>query len=299
MIKMAFSFPKASIVVATHNNATVLGKVLKAMLRLDYPNEFEVIVVDDGSKDNTAEIVEKEFGREKRIKFIPLGKNQGVCKARNIGIKMARFPIVVNMDHDCIPERKWLRELVKGFDSPSIGVVSSFGDYGGTSTAFRKELLGKVGGYDERYGYYREDTDVTFSIMDLGYGYKELPNPMYVHDHKEATPKGVAAMLQYLFRRLTYHQNDALLFKKHRKLASKFLDVKLGFLVNPKRDFQVVTGTWMEPYKLVLSSPRGMRFVENKSPLHALFIIAIGIAYVLAIKVFRLLGSIRFGTLLL
>jgi len=98
---------------------------------------------------------------------------------------------------------------------------------------------------------------------------------------------------------LRYHMNDALLFKKHRKLAGKFLDVKLGFVVNPVRDFAVVTGIWMEPYKLVLSSPRGMRFVENKTPLHALFIIAVGLGYVIAVKFFRLLGSVRFGTLLL
>ncbi len=296
---MQGSFPNASVVIATYNNAKVLRKVLSAMLRLDYPAEYEIIVVDDGSSDGTAEMLHREFGKEKAVKIIAFKRNQGVCRARNAGIKAARYPIVVNMDHDCIPEKRWLREIVKGFDSEKIGVVSSFGDYGGTSTAFRKELLDRVGGYDERYRYYREDTDLTFSIMDLGYKYRRLRKQFYFHDHREIKPKGAAQMLRYLFRRLSYHMNDALLFKKHGRLAAKFLDVRLGFLVNPRKDFAVVTGTWMKPYKLVFSSPRGMRLIENKSPLHATAIIMLGIAYVFAVKFNRLLGSIKFKTFLL
>jgi len=240
----------------------------------------------------------EEFSKDKRIRFIALGKNRGVCKARNTGIKAAKFPIVVNMDHDCIPEKDWLKELVKGFEDPKVGVISSFGDFGGTSTAFRKELLEKVGGYDERYFYYREDTDLTFSIMDLGYKFKKA-EMRYYHDHEEIAPKGFLNTLKYLYKRLRYHKNDALLFKKHRKLASEFLDVKLGFIVNPKRDFEVVTGQWLGPHALVLSSPRGIHFLENKSPLHAVAIILGGIAYVFAVKLYRLLGSIKFGVLLI
>ncbi len=296
---MAFSFPNVSVIIATYNNANVLKTVLREMLKLDYPAKYEVVVVDDGSGDGTAEMVRKEFAGEKKIRFEAFEKNQGVCRARNRGIEMARFPIVVNMDHDCIPERNWLKELVKGFDSEKVGVVSSFGDYGGTSTAFRKELLERVGGYDERYGYYREDTDVTFSIMDLGYEYRHLREIRYVHDHKEIDPKGLTGLLRYIFKRLNYHQNDALLFKKHRKLASRFFDVRLGFLVNPKKDFQVVTGTWIKPDNWVLSSPRGMRFVENKSPAHTALIVSVGVCYAAIVKLFRLMGSIRFGTLLL
>ena len=136
---MAFSFPKASIVIASFNNRTVLEKVLDAMLRLDYPNEFEIIVIDDGSKDGTIEMLHKRFGKNKKIKVIGYGSNRGVCNARNEGIKAAKFPIVVNMDHDCIPVKGWLRDLVKGFEGPKVGVVSSFGSFGGTSTAFRKK----------------------------------------------------------------------------------------------------------------------------------------------------------------
>jgi hypothetical protein len=203
------------------------------------------------------------------------------------------------MDHDCIPSKTWLRDLIRGFEDDKVGVVSSFGSYGGTSTAFRKELLQKAGGYDERYFYYREDTDLTFGIMDLGFEYK-IVNADYVHDHKEVAPKGKKAMVKYVLKRLRYHENDALLFKKHPRLATPFLHVKFGFMVDPRQDFRVVVNKWEgSDQNLKLGSPRGIVILENKSALHALGIILLGIAYVFAIKFYRLIGSIRFGKLLI
>ncbi len=302
----AFAFPKASIVVATYKNPTVLKKALNGMLSLDYPNDFEIIVVDDGSNDGTVEMLKKDFGKEKRIRFFWFEKNMGVCKARNKGILEAKYPIVVNMDHDCIPEKDWLKKIVAGFSDSKIGVVSSFGYYGGTSTAFRKELLDKVEGYDEAYRYYREDTDLSFKIMDLGYEFKVVKAD-YEHDHKVTAPKGIFGLLKHTHKRLKYHMNDVLLFKKHPKLAGKFLNVRFGFLVDPRADFGIVAGTWRNPFDresksktkwLELSSPQGITFIQNKSPLHALAIILVGIGFVFAIKVYRLAGSIKHGKLL-
>lgn len=90
--------------------------------------------------------------------------------------------------------------------------------------------------------------------------------------------------------------NDVLLFKKHPRLAGKFLDVKLGFLVNPLADFRAATGLWKGDYQL--SSPRGITFLENSSPLHAAAIFLTGLAYVLGVKAYRLRGSLKFGKLL-
>jgi len=287
-------FPKASIVVASYNNKKGLRDVLKAMLTLDYPNDYEIIVIDDASKDGTIEMLGKEFGKEKRIRVFGFGANKGVCKARNRGIKMSRFPIVVNMDHDCTPSKAWLKELVQGFEDPKVGVVSSFGSFGGTSTAFRKELLSKVGGYDLDYFYYREDTDLTFKIMDLGFNYKVVKAD-YIHDHEEVKPRGKIAWIKYVVKRLRYHENDVLLYKKHPKLAGDFLHVKFGFLVDPREDFNLVTNKWDgSSQKLKLCSPRGIILLENKTPLHTMVIYLLGILYVLAVKFFRLVGSIRF-----
>lgn len=289
--------PNASIVVATYNRANVLQKVLNAMLKLHYPAEYEVIVVNDGSRDNTREVLEN-FSKNPKIKIINFEKNHGVCKARNEGIKIAKHEIVVNMDHDCIPKKNWLNDLVSGFDYEKVGVVSSYGGYGGTSTAFRKNLLEKVGGYDEDYGYYREDTDLTFKIIELGYEFK-LVKADYVHEHTETKPKGIVGLVKYVFSRWKYHMNDVLLYKKHpNKLTKDFLDIRFGFLVNPLKDISLATGTWEKGRKLQLSSPRGITFLKNKGPLHALIIIFIGILYMIGLKFFRLIASIKYGKLL-
>ncbi len=287
----------ASIVIATYNNSKTLERVLKSMFELDYPEEYEIIVINDGSTDSTKEMLEKFSGNEK-IKVINI-LHSGVCRARNAGIEAAKYPIIINMDHDCIPGRKWLRQMVEGFDSKEVGVVSAYDYYGGTSTAFRKELLDKVGGYDEEYKYYREDTDLSFKIMDLGYSFK-LVKADYIHSHKEVKPKGLIEVIRHILQRLGYHQNDVLLYRKHpTKLAREFLHIKLGFLVNPVWDFKIATGLWQKGAKMRLSSPRGIVFLENKSPLHLGLIVLLGICYVLAVKASRLAGSIRFKKLLI
>ena len=295
---MKADFQKASIVIATINHAEVLKRVLEAMLRLDYPNDYEIIVADDGSTDSTKEMLQSNFRNNKKIKLIFL-RHGGVCKARNAGIRAARFPIVINMDHDCIPSKGWLRDMVKGFNSEKVGIVSAYDYYGGTSTAFRKNLLDKVGGYDEGYVYYREDTDLSFKIMDLGYEFR-LVKANYVHEHKLAKPSGFVEFAKHAVQRLKYHQNDVLLYKKHpTEVCKKFLNIKFGFLVSALSDFKAATGLWEKGVGFSISSPRGIVFLENKSPLHALAIILAGIAYVIAVKISRLVGSIKFGKLLI
>ncbi len=291
-------WPKASIVVATYRNPVGLEKTIRGLLQLDYSPGFEVIVVNDGSPDNTKQVLGSNFLGNAKVKIIHFEKNQGVCAARNAGIRAARFPIVVNMDHDCIPAKDWLQKMVRGFDSEKVGVVSAYGGFGGTSTAFRKELLDKVGGYDAEYRYYREDTDLAFKIMELGFEFKAVKAD-YVHDHEEVKPRGFAEFLKHVWKRLNYHQNDVLLWKKHPTLVcAEFLHVKFGFLVNPFSDFSVATGLWKKNGEFGLSSPRGITFLENKSLFHSVVIVLGGLAYVVAVKIFRLIGSIRFGKVL-
>ncbi|MEK6978360.1 MAG: glycosyltransferase family A protein [Candidatus Hydrothermarchaeota archaeon] len=290
----------ASIVTMTHNRAYVLGDTLEAMLSLDYPPGYEVIVVNDGSTDNTREVLARFKGR---IRVIDQ-ERRGPCAARNTGIRAARHPFVIVMDDDCIPAREWLRDLMAGFDAPDVGVVSAFDVYGGTSTAFRREALEKTGLYDEEYFYYREDTDLVFRIMDAGYRAKKV---RAVFEHRHEYPQGFLNGLRHAWERLFYHVNDVLLYKKNPERAREFLDVRLGFIRNPMKDFQTVTYTWSEDIptdlkpgeRLRLSSPRGIVYLEAKTPLHTLAIIASGIAYALALKLVRLWGSIKYRKLLL
>jgi len=294
--------PKASIVVLTHNRAKVLDKTLKGMLRLDYPNEYEVIVVNDGSTDNTKDVLNSYQGNKK---IVAINEERfGPCKARNNGIKAARFPIVVIMDDDCIPSKDWLINLARGFDSPKTGMVSSYSLFGGTSTAFRASVLDKVNSYDEEYFYYREDTDLVFKILDAGYKGK-LVDAEFKHDHKLEKPS-LGKLINHALERASYHKNDVLLYKKHSERARKFLNVKFGFIVDPLEDFNRATGRWADigrnegrTKNISLSSPRGLTYLENKTPIHTISIVLAGLLYVLLVKLVRLYGSVKFKKLLI
>lgn len=135
--------------------------------------------------------------------------------------------------------------------------------------------------------------------MELGYEFK-LVKADFLHDHKEEKPKGILGILRYGYKRLKLHGNDVLLYKKHpNDLTKKFLNIKFGFIVSPISDFKVATGLWKKNGKLELSSPRGIVFIENKTPFHALAIVFLGIGYVIAVKFARLIASIRFRKLLI
>ena len=122
-----------------------------------------------------------------------------------------------------------------------MGIVTGYGGFGGTSTAFRREPLERAGGYDEEYFYYREDTDLAFKIIDLGYEFLQVDAP-YFHDHKIEKPRSFLDAIPYGLKRILWHKNDALLWKKHpTKVCADFLHVKMGFLVDPFYDFSIAT----------------------------------------------------------
>ncbi|MBI4176916.1 MAG: glycosyltransferase [Candidatus Aenigmarchaeota archaeon] len=103
------SVKKVSIVIPTYNRAGDTEKAVGSVLESDYP-DYEVIVVDDGSKDNTVEIL-KKFGN--RIKVLQRKKNGGPAAARNDGINAAKGELVAFTDSDCTVSKGWITALVK------------------------------------------------------------------------------------------------------------------------------------------------------------------------------------------
>ena len=82
------SLPPVSIIVPAYNEGTVLGAAIDALLRIDYPT-FEIIVVDDGSFDETRTLLDSF---QDRIRLIIHPENRGVSAARNSGIKASKSP---------------------------------------------------------------------------------------------------------------------------------------------------------------------------------------------------------------
>lgn len=288
-------YPKVSIVVATYNRADILEKSLKSMLEQEYPNDYEVIVVNDGSTDRTEEIL-RDMSREYRNLRVYHQKNSGPNVAKNRGMRKARYDIIVIMDDDCIPEKRWLKMLVSGFEK-NVGGVSSFTPHGGTSTAFRRDVLKRVGLFDLRFNEFnlRDDSDLVFRIEDAGYRFKFLGYKGFLHLHR--TPKKMVKKIIYGLKRIWKHQADVLLFKKHPERATKLLDVRFGFLRNPLQDFRIATGLWQG--RLELSSPQGVSLIKRRSFFHEILIIFFGLLYVLLVKLVRLYGSFRFRKFLI
>ncbi len=89
--------PKISVILPTYNRADLFGKAVRSVLNQTYQN-FELIIVDDGSKDNTTKVME-EF-TDSRIKYLVHHQNRGAAAARNTGIKCAKGEYIAFQDSD-------------------------------------------------------------------------------------------------------------------------------------------------------------------------------------------------------
>jgi len=103
--------PFFSVVIPTYNRATLLADTVNSVLAQDY-EDFEIIIVDDGSTDDTAEVVEKKYAHETKVRYYKqLNAERGA--ARNNGFKQARSPYVVFLDSDDLMHRNHLSSLAK------------------------------------------------------------------------------------------------------------------------------------------------------------------------------------------
>ncbi|MBU7583279.1 MAG: glycosyltransferase family 2 protein [Nostoc sp. TH1S01] len=119
--------PIISVVVPTFNRANLLPRAISSILQQTFSN-FELIIVDDGSTDNTVEVV-KEF-TDPRIIFLPLGKNYGGSYARNQGIKAASTELIAFLDSDdeWLPEKLALQiKQLQEADDPLATVIYCLG----------------------------------------------------------------------------------------------------------------------------------------------------------------------------
>ena len=114
--------PTVSVVIPTYCRAHLLGRAIQSVLNQTY-QDLEIIIVDDGSSDNTDEVVKSL--KDERIRYIRHEKNKGATAARNTGIKAARGEYIAFQDSDdeWLPQK--LEKQMKVFEtvSPKVGVV--------------------------------------------------------------------------------------------------------------------------------------------------------------------------------
>ena len=124
--------PGVSVIVCAHNESENLSNYLQALLTQNYP-KYEVIVVDDGSEDNTRDVIEQYMVNDPRLHmtFVPYGARVGSTKklALTLGAKAAQYDYLLLTDADCTPESsRWIRSMMAGF-ADNKALVLGFGAY--------------------------------------------------------------------------------------------------------------------------------------------------------------------------
>jgi len=134
--------PMVSILMPAHNESTILYNVVKEMSQLNYPN-YELILINDGSSDDTGEVLRKIAGMYDIVRVIDLRKNCGKANALYLGAIAAKGEILVGVDADSYLDKNALRYLVSHFINPNngerVGAVT-----GNPRVRNRGTLLGKI-----------------------------------------------------------------------------------------------------------------------------------------------------------
>lgn len=183
---------KTGLYIPCFNAEKTIQLCLEAVFRQTYPIE-EVIVVDDGSTDETVKLASRY-----PVKVIKQNENLGLAVARNTAIRNTRSEFIASLDADCAPEPDWLKYLMEKFDSPKIAGAggkllernsSSVFDLWrsvhmrqywehnetfplflfGSNTVFRKEALVNIGFYAENYRSNYEDVDISIRLKNSNY----------------------------------------------------------------------------------------------------------------------------------
>ncbi|ATS52646.1 glycosyl transferase [Xanthomonas citri pv. fuscans CFBP 6996] len=221
--------PRVTVVIPVYNHIAHTLACLRALAAHPPLLSVEIIVVDDGSSDATAEQLPQIAG----LQYHPRASNGGFIAACNDGIALASGDFVVLLNNDTIPQPGWLDRLIDTFARyPAAGLVGAqlvypdgrlqqsggvvFGDgsawsYGrfessedpryayvramdycsGAAIALPRTLLHTLGGLDRRYmpAYY-EDTDLAFAVRAAGYQVLVQPASVVVHDRTNETKTG-------------------------------------------------------------------------------------------------------------
>jgi lipopolysaccharide/colanic/teichoic acid biosynthesis glycosyltransferase/glycosyltransferase involved in cell wall biosynthesis len=204
-----------SVIIPAHNAAATISECLKAVAQQTVPrDQYEVIVVDDGSTDNTAELVQAA-----PVQHIRHPQARGAAAARNSGIQAAQGDIICFTDADCQPDQDWIAQITAPL-CRQPDVIGSKGIYGSRqsqlvarfvqieyedkydllrdqayidfidtySAAYRRDVLLANNGFDENV-FYVEDQELSFRLAARGYKMVFQPQARVYHYHSDTWGK--------------------------------------------------------------------------------------------------------------
>jgi len=227
---------KVSVVIPAYNAESTIGQAVEqSFAQARQPLEIEVIVVDDGSKDDTAKVAESAGATVIRQ------ENAGPAAARNRGWESATGQVICFTDSDCIPVADWLENLLDGFNESQVGAVAgsyeiantnswlarwvhreiverhrkmpgfirAFGSY---NLAIPRYVLRATGGFNPTYRQASgEDNDFSYRIIKEGWRIAFRPQAKVAHYHPEKVWKYLLEQYRHGFWR-------AKLYKDHPEM---------------------------------------------------------------------------------
>lgn len=183
--------PKVSIIIPCYNQGKYVAEAINSALRQTF-KDIEIVCVNDGSTDNSVEIIKSFENKYKNFIFLNNEENRGVIYSRNFAIKNCNGTYILPLDADDIIEPTYVEKAVKILDNnPNIGIVyckaKIFGNYDKywnlkpfnksdilyencifCSALFRKSDFLKIGGYNNNMKYGCEDYDLWLSFIEQG-----------------------------------------------------------------------------------------------------------------------------------
>lgn len=246
-------YPIISIIVPVLNASLYIDDCILSLTNQDFPKDrYEIIIVDNGSKDDTIKKLDKY---RERITILCEPK-KGSYVARNTGIKIAKGKIIAFTDSDCVADKNWIKGLYTKFVSEDIGCVvgsvipypgktlveiysknkdilsqqialnSRYLSYGQTAnTAFRKEVFDRIGNFDEKL-ISGGDADISWR-MQIETNYKLVYNPdSFIEHHHRTSFKGLfRQQFRYGFGRIW-------LYKKYGAHMKSYTDTNYDMRYN-------------------------------------------------------------------
>jgi poly-beta-1,6 N-acetyl-D-glucosamine synthase len=202
------SWPAVSVLIAAYNEGKVIAKTVQSILSSEYAGELEVIVVDDGSKDETAEECQRLAASDPRVRAL-FQVNAGKSAALRRALAAARHEVVVFLDADTLFDAATIRRLVEQLADESVGAVAGNARVGnrhnfvtrcqaleyicgfnldrraytmwncvtvvpGAVSAYRREAIEQAGGFSD--DTLAEDTDLTLTLHRLGWRIAYAPD---------------------------------------------------------------------------------------------------------------------------
>jgi len=272
---------KASVILPTHNRAYILKYCIQYILNQNI-SDYEVIVIDDASTDNTPDLVSPlttSHCPKTTLKYIRLDKQKGPYVARNIGIKEASGNIIAFIDDDCVATKDWLTNGLTAFSDTNLGIVQGKTEakidfdvkeelkkghfffrgvqilnagwqYQTCNIFYRKSALIAANVFDERL-HAGEDTDLGTRVKNLGYSYAFIQSALVYHNVDQIS------LTSYLkdYKRSQY---VPLYFKKHKELREKlfwrYFWSKYDFFLTIAI-LSIPLGLLVSPFLLLLALP--------------------------------------------